>query len=308
MPDSPSGKIYPNIYRTLAPGSVVELRGYAAACGLPGRLYAWLDFAGQTGTARDGLAEGMLALAAQRGALAPGQTVIEAASGAFAAALTLAGLTSGHPVCLAMPDNVPAERQEKLSGLGARLLFSPAGQGGAGARALAAEWAAKRGWYYTDWLANDDNPEYHRRTTGPAVTAAIAREGRSLVDTIAIGVGSGGTITGVGECVRAWTNDVRLVAVEPYESQALGGGFIGRHGIPELGFGLVPGNYNPYVVDKVAAVTSGDAARAARTVLRTDAVPASVSGGAALAAAAHFLAQGRSRAALCLISGRAEIL
>ena len=96
--------------------------------------------------------------------------------------------------------------------------------------------------------------------------------------------------------------------MEPYECQALSGGLLGPHGIPDIGFGLVPDNYNPYVVDKVAAVTSAEAARAARTVLVTDAVPASASGGAALAAAARFLAEGRSRAALCLISGRAAIL
>ena len=83
-------QLYPNIYRTLAPGPIVELRGYAAACRLPGRLYACLDFGGPTGTARDGLAEGMLALAAERKALTPGQTLIEAGSGAFATALTLA--------------------------------------------------------------------------------------------------------------------------------------------------------------------------------------------------------------------------
>lgn len=300
--------LYPNIYRTLAPGPMVELRGYASSCGLPGRLYACLDYGGPTGTARDGLAEGMLALAAQRQVLAPGQTLIEAGSGAFAAALTLAGRTSGHPVCLAMPDNTPAARQELLSGLGAQLLFSPAREGPAGARALAAGWAQKRDWYYTDWLACDDNPEYHRRVTGPAIVEAIAREGSSLVDAVFIGVGSGGTITGVGECVKAWTNDVQMVAVEPYECQALGGGLLGSHGIPDIGYGLIPENYNPYVVDKIAAISSADAARAARTVLLTDAVPASVSGGAALAAAARFLAEGRSRSALCLIPGRASLL
>ena len=300
-------KLCPNIYRALAPGPLVELRGYAAACGLPGKLYTCLDYAGPTGTARDGLAEGMLALAAGRGALAPGQTLIEAGSGAFAAALTLAGRTSGHPVCLAMPDNTPAARQEKLSALGARLLFSPGREGAAGARALARTWSEKRGWYYTDWLACDDNPEYHRRVTGPAIAEAIVREGQSLVDALFIGVGSGGTITGVGECVKAWTNDVQVVAVEPYECQALAGGLLGPHGIPDIGYGLVPDNYNPYVVDKIAAVASADAVRAAHTVLCTDAVPAAPSGGAALAAAARFLTEGRCRAALCLISARASL-
>ena len=161
--------IYPNFYQTLSACPIVELRGYAAACGLKGRLYAYLDFAGPTGTARDGLAEGMLALAIEKKKLISGQPIIEAASGPFAAALTLAGLTAGHPVVLVMPEDAPALRQETLLRLGAQIRHSPARSGVNGARRLAAQTAAANGWYYMDWLANDDNPEYHRRVTGPAI-------------------------------------------------------------------------------------------------------------------------------------------
>ena len=202
--------IYPNFYQTLSACPIVELRGYAAACGLKGRLYAYLDFAGPTGTARDGLAEGMLALAIEKKKLISGQPIIEAASGPFAAALTLAGLTAGHPVVLVMPEDAPALRQETLLRLGAQIRHSPARSGVNGARRLAAQTAAANGWYYMDWLANDDNPEYHRRVTGPAIVQSIAREGKSAVDAIVIGVGSGGTVTGVGETIKAWTNDCLL--------------------------------------------------------------------------------------------------
>ena len=259
------------------PCAIVELRGYLAACGLKGRLYAYLDYNGPTGTSRDSVAEGMLALAAEKHKLLPGQPIIEAASGSFAMALALAGRTAGHPVVLAMPEDAPA---------------------------LAETTAAEKGWYYMNWLANDDNPEYHRRVTGPAIVQAISREGRSLVDTITVGVGSAGTITGVGETIKAWTNDVRIVAVEPFENQALGGGFTGGHGIPDIGYGIVPGNYNAYVVDNVAAVTSTDANRAAQRVLATDAIPASPAAGAALHAAAQLIATGTSRSALAIFSGR----
>lgn len=300
--------IYPNIYQTLQPCPIVELHGFLADCGLRGRLYAYLDDTGPTGTSRDNLAEGMLALAAQRGALAPGQTIVEATASAFALALTLAGQTAGHPVVLVMPEDAPALRQETLLRLGARLVHTPAQGGLAAARELAARMAAENGWHFLNWLANDDNPEYHRRVTGPAIAKAIAREGASLVDAVTIGVGSGGTITGVGETVKAWTNDVRIVAVEPYESQALGGGLIGRHGIPDIGFGVVPENYNSYVVDNIAAVTTADAARAAQRVLRTDAIPASASSGAALHAAAQLIANGTCRSVLAVFSGRQSIL
>ena len=300
--------IYPNIYQTLLPGPIVELRGYLAACGLRGRLYAYLNYNGPTGTARDELAEGMLALALERGALTPGQTIVEAVSGPFATALTLAGLTAGHPVTLVMPEDAPALRQEYLLRLGAQILHSPARNGLAGARALAETKATENGWYYMNWLANDNNPEYHRRVTGPAIARAIAREGSSLVDSVVVGVGSAGTITGVGETLKAWTNDVRMVAVEPFESQALSGGFTGGHGIPEIGFGFIPKNYNAYVVDNVAAVTRADAARAAQKVLASDAIPASLSAGAALHAAAQLIANGTSRSALAIFSGRQNII
>ena len=114
--------IYPNFYQTLSACPIVELRGYAAACGLKGRLYAYLDFAGPTGTARDGLAEGMLALAAEQHALAPGQPIIEASTGAFAAALTLASRTAGHPIVIAMPEDAPALRQEYLADIRASMI------------------------------------------------------------------------------------------------------------------------------------------------------------------------------------------
>ena len=101
---------------------------------------------------------------------------------------------------------------------------------------------------------------------------------------------------------------VRIVAVEPYENQVLGGGLTGPHGIPDIGYGIVPENYNSYVVDNVSAVASRDAQRAAQQVLRTDAIPASVSAGAALHAAAQLLANCNSRAALAIFSGRASIV
>ena len=114
--------IYPNFYQTLSACPIVELRGYAAACGLKGRLYAYLDFAGPTGTARDGLAEGMLALAIEKKKLISGQPIIEAASGSFAMALALAGRTAGHPVVLTMPEDAPALRQEYLADIRASMI------------------------------------------------------------------------------------------------------------------------------------------------------------------------------------------
>ena len=246
----------------------------------------------------------MLALALERGALTPCQTIVEAVSGPFATALTLAGLTAGHPVTLVMPADAPAMRQERLLRLGAQIIHTPAQAGLAGARALANATAAEKGWYYMDWLSNDDNPTYHRRVTGPALVRSIAREGSSIVDSIIIGVGSGGTITGVAEYIKAWNSMVRIVAVEPAECAAISGGFIGQHGISGIGPGFVPENYTPYVVDTVLTVTTADAERAAREGLGFDGVPAGTSAGATLAAAVQLLGMGKAKRPLCGFAGR----
>ena len=290
---------YQDVYRC----PIVRLDGYSAQHGLSTGILAYLDFGGATGSSKDGLAETMLAFATERGTLQPGMPVVEASSGSFGAALAVSCATTGHPCILVVPSNLPIAQRKRLQDLGAHIIACSS----SGRRAMerVAEDTAKRyGGYYTHYFSNDDNPEYHRRVTGPQ----IYKNAGDAIDAIVIGVGSGGTITGVGETVKAWTNDVRIVAVEPYESQALSGGLTGSHGIPDIGFGLVPGNYNSYVVDNIAAVTTADAVRAAQRVLRTDAIPASPSAGAALHAAAQLIANGKSRSALAVFSARQNIL
>ena len=290
---------YQDVYRS----PVVRLSGYSGRHELASSILAYLDFGGATGTCKDGVAETMLAFATERGTLQPGMPVVEASSGSFGAALAVSCATTGHPCILVVPSSLPLSRRQHLQNLGARIVVCGSG----GRRALeqvAKDTAARYNGYFTNYFANDDNPEYHRRVTGPQILKAAG----DAIDAVVIGVGSGGTITGVGETVKAWTNDVRIVAVEPYESQALSSGLTGSHGIPDIGFGLVPGNYNAYVVDNIAAVTTADAARAAQRVLRTDAIPASPSAGAALHAAAQLIANGTSRSALAVFSGRQSIL
>lgn len=286
---------YQDVYRC----PVVRLSGFSGRHGLPSSILAYLDFGGATGTAKDGLAETMLAFATERGTLKPGMPVVEASSGSFGAALAVSCATTGHPCILVVSKSLPMDRRQRLQSLGAKIVVCSGG-GRRTLERIAAETAQRYGGYFTNYFANDDNPEYHRRVTGPQILKAAG----DSIDAIVVGVGSGGTITGVGETLKAWTNDVRIAAVEPYDSQALGGGFTGPHTIPDMGFGFIPENYNAYVVDNVVAITGGDAARAAHTVLRTDAIPASLSAGAALWAAHHLLATGTSRAALCLFSGR----
>ena len=286
---------YQDVYKC----PVVELSGFSGRHGLQASIAAYLDFGGATGTCKDGVAETMLALATERGTLRPGMPVVEASSGSFGAALAVSCATTGHPCILVVPQALPVSRRQHLQSLGARIVVCSSG----GRKALdrvAADTAARYNGYFTNYFANDDNPEYHRRVTGPQILKAAG----DSIDAVVIGVGSGGTITGVAEYLKAWNSMVRIVAVEPSECAAISGGMVGHHGIAGIGPGFVPENYNPYVVDTVLTVSTADAERAAREVLFFDGVPACTSAGATLAAAVQLMNAGKSRRPLSVFAGR----
>lgn len=288
-------------YETLYQRSVVQLSGYSAKYALPQSLYAYLAFGGPTASMKDALAEGMLAIATEKGLLQPGQPVIETSSGSFAVALAIACAHSRHPLILCMPSSVPEARQKLFIKLGAKIALTNQIYGRMGMKKRAREAVEKTGGYYLDYFDNDLNAEFHRRVTGPN----IARATEGALDAIVVGVGSGGTITGVGEFMKAWYPDVRMIAVEPYESQVLAGREAGAHSIPGLGAGFVPENYNPYIVDAIIPVTSQDAAESAQEVLKTDAIPASPSCGAVLHAAHRYMKENKEmRRVLCIFSGK----
>ena len=181
---------YQDVYRC----PIVRLDGYSAQHGLSTGILAYLDFGGATGSSKDGLAETMLAFATERGTLQPGMPVVEASSGSFGAALAVSCATTGHPCILVVPSNLPIAQRKRLQDLGAHIIACSS----SGRRAMerVAEDTAKRyGGYYTHYFSNDDNPEYHRRVTGPQ----IYKNAGDAIDAIVIGVGSGGTITGVAE-------------------------------------------------------------------------------------------------------------
>ncbi len=287
-----------NLYAALYTRPAVRLGGYMARYSLPGELVAYLNYGGATASAKDALAEGMLALAVERGDLMPGQPVVEAAGGTFAAALAVAARRSGHPVRLVVQGNVEPGRVNQLEALGAAVTTTNYIYGRAGAMQKAGEIAETEGAYFVNYFCNDDNPEFHRRVTGPAVFRAMDEE----VDVLVAGVGTGGTITGVAEYLDAWAGKVHTVAVQPQECQCLTGGFVGRHGIPGIGAGFVPEVYNPYIVDEVLSVATQSARDAAAELLETDAIPATPSCGAVLCAAKEILSRGPARV-VCLFNG-----
>lgn len=290
---------YQNLYASLYKRTVVELSGFAATHNLSGRLFAYLNYGGPTASAKDALAEGMLALAIENNRLKRGQPVIEASSGTFAVALTIASIHSGHPVHLIMPGTTPPDRQRMFAQLGATVELTNYVYGRQGTLERAQELATEIDGYFVNYFSNDDNPEFHRRVTGPAILKAMNDD----VTAVIAGVGSGGTISGVAEYLKAWGGNVWAAAVQPFESQTLTGGFASKHGIAGLGPGFVPDNYNPYVIDEVISVATGDAQRAARQVLGSDAVPASVSCGATLCAAQEVMRQKPGGRVVCVFNG-----
>ena len=218
-----------------------------------------------------------------------------------AVALAVACAHSRHPLMLCMPATVPLERQQMLTKFGAQIVLSNYVYGRRGVEQRAQEAVEQTGGYFLNYFDNDLNAEFHRRVTGPNIAKATG----GALDAVVAGVGSGGTITGVGEYIKAWYPDVKVVAVEPYESQAIGGGYIGRHNIPGLGAGFVPENYNPYIVDAVMAVPSHTANVTAREVLETDAIPASPSAGAVLTAAHQLMAEHPDlKRVVCVFAGQ----
>lgn len=266
---------------------VVGLARYSQKNQLEQPLLAGLMFDGATGSCADHVSEGVLRLAQADGALAPGAPVFEAGYGSFSMALALACRRLGHPLTLVMPATADPARQQLLRGLGANIATTSPLYGREGQLQLARQLAAEQEGYMVDQFDNEYNVGFHKRITGPMLLQALDGE----VDIAVIGVGSAGTITGVGEYLKAWAGNVRVVAVEPHECSVLSGGFAGRHRIPGLGAGFVPGNYNPYIVDQIVRVPSTEAQRAATQLLLCEGIPAGPASGAVAAAAAQLARQ-----------------
>ena len=266
---------------------VVQLTRYSRQHQLSVPLLAGLMFDGATGSCADHVSEGILRLATADGTLTPGMPVLEAGYGSFSLALALACRRLGHPLTLVMPASVEQERQQLLHSLGAAIVTTNPLYGREGQLQLARSLAQQQNGYFLDPFDNEYNVEFHKRMTGPALLRAVGSE----LDMVVIGVGSAGTITGVGEYLKAWAGNVRVVAVEPHECSVLSGGFAGRHSIPGLGAGFQPGNYNPYIVDQIVRVPSAEAQRAAGQLLLYDGIPAGPASGAVACAALQLALQ-----------------
>jgi cysteine synthase A len=249
--------------------------------GLAVELLGKLELKNPLGSVKDRIAWAMIQDAEERGLLSPGGVVVEPTSGNTGIGLAFVCAIRGYRLILTMPATMSRERRAILSALGAELVLTPGEEGMAGAVRAARELAARYGAFMPGQFENPANPEVHYRTTAREIWQDTAGE----VDILVAGIGTGGTITGVGRFLKEKKTSVRVVGVEPAASPVLSGGKPGPHKIQGIGAGFVPQVLNLGVVDEVIQVTDGEAAETARLLALKEGILAGVSSGAALAAA-----------------------
>ena len=259
-----------------------------AVTGLDGqqaRLLLKLEYFNPGGSVKDRVALAMIEDAERNGVLTPGATIIEPTSGNTGVGLAWVGAAKGYKVILTMPDTMSVERRNLLKAYGAQLELTPGTEGMKGAIARAEQLREQiTGAVILGQFVNPANPDAHRRTTGEEIWADTGGK----VDIFVAGVGTGGTISGVGQALKTHKPDIRITAVEPATSPVLTTGQAGKHKIQGIGAGFVPETYNPDVVDRVLTVTDEQAYEGSRALARTQGLLVGISSGAAYHAAAEL--------------------
>ena len=264
---------------------LLELTNYERAHNMNATLLAKLEYFNPAGSVKDRIAKAMLEAALNRGVLSIDGTIIEPTSGNTGVGLAFVAAAKGYKLILTMPDTMSAERRNLLKALGAELVLTPGADGMKGAIAKAEELkAATPGSVILQQFENPANPAMHLRTTG----LEIWRDTEGKVDIFVAGVGTGGTISGVGEALKMRDPSVKAVAVEPADSPVLSGGKPGPHKIQGIGAGFVPKTYNASVVDEIIQVQNDDAIRTSRALAEKEGLLVGISSGAAVYAATEL--------------------
>ena len=264
---------------------LMELSNYNKSKGLKARLIVKLESFNPAGSVKDRVALAMIEDAETSGLLKPGATIIEPTSGNTGIGLAFVAASKGYKLILTMPDTMSVERRNLLKALGAELVLTPGANGMKGAIARAEELkAATPGAVILQQFDNPANPAMHERTT----VQEIWRDTEGHVDIFVAGVGTGGTVSGVGAALKKHNPAVKVVAVEPTDSPVLSGGAPGAHKIQGIGAGFVPKNYNPAVVDEILQVTNDDAIRTGRELAQKEGLLVGISSGAAVSAATRL--------------------
>lgn len=275
-------KIYTSVDQLIGRTPLLELRGIEAQYSLKARLLAKLESFNPAGSVKDRVALAMIEDAEKTGRLKEGSVIIEPTSGNTGIGLAAVAAARGYRVIIVMPDSMSVERRLLMTAYGAELVLTDGGKGMAGAIARADELAASiPGSMIAGQFSNPANPAAHYRSTGPEIYA----DTDGAVDVFVAGVGTGGTVTGVGRYLKERKPSVKVVAVEPATSAVLSGGKAGAHGLQGIGAGFVPEVLDTGIYDEVIAVTDEDAYAAGRLLGKREGILAGISSGAALRAA-----------------------
>lgn len=265
--------------------------------GLGADIVVKLEAFNPCSSVKDRIALSMIEAAERDGKITPKTVLVEPTSGNTGIGLAFVAAARGYKLVLTMPDTMSIERRKLLAALGAELVLTPGADGMKGAIAKAAELAEQPGHLMLQQFENPANPEVHRRTTAEE----IWRDTDGKVDVVVAGVGTGGTITGVGSVLKARKASVRMIAVEPTASAVLSGGAPGKHKIQGIGAGFVPKVLDRAVIDEVMQVTDEDAGRTARRLAREEGIVGGISCGAALWAGLQVAARPESRGKMIVV-------
>lgn len=275
-------QIHANVLALIGQTPLVELSNIARSQNLSARIAVKVERTNPGGSVKDRIALAMIEDAETRGLLRPGGTIIEATSGNTGVGLSLVAAVKGYRAILVMPETMSEERRKLLSAYGAELVLTPGAEGMKGALRKADELlASTEGAVILGQFDNGANPARHHITTGEE----IWNDTDGTVDIFVAGVGTGGTVSGVGKALKAHNSAVRVVAVEPAASPVLSGGEPGKHKIQGIGAGFEPQKFDRSVVDAITTVTDDEAIAAAQLLARTEGLLVGISSGAALHAA-----------------------
>ena len=276
------GKIYKNAAELVGNTPLLEVGNIEKELGLEARILVKLEYFNPAGSAKDRIALNMIEDAEAKGQLKPGAVIIEPTSGNTGIGLASLAAIKGYKVILTMPETMSVERRNILKAYGAEIVLTDGSKGMNGAIAKANELAAEyENSFIPGQFENPANPEIHRKTTGPE----IWKDADGQVDIFVAGVGTGGTITGVGEYLKAQNPDVKVVAVEPATSPVLSQGKSGPHKIQGIGAGFIPKALNTDVYDEVFPVENEDAFTTGKLIAKHEGILVGISSGAALYAA-----------------------
>lgn len=284
-------KIYNSISELVGHTPLVELKNIEKEFGLKGKIFAKLEYFNPAGSIKDRVALNMILNAERDGKISKGGVLIEPTSGNTGIGIAAIGVPRGYRVIIVMPETMSVERRKLIKAYGAEIVLSDGSKGMKGAIEKAEELAKETGGTIMGQFVNPSNPEAHYKTTG----VEIYEDMDGAVDYFVAGVGTGGTITGVGKYLKEKKADVKVVAVEPYSSPVISEGRAGKHGIQGIGAGFIPETLEVSVIDEVITVKDEDAFNLGKTVSGAEGFLVGISSGAALWAATEVAKREESK-------------